>query len=462
MKTRNVFLFSLILLTNKGLQASDISLPPSSKTDQIIVNYHPVPTAANALAFIKHGVTHGAFGVAAGKRKDVLEIGAHLSIEDVDYLANGLTDDPQVAYAEPDFTMRALQVPNDPRYNEQWHYFEATAGINLPAAWDITTGSENITIAVIDTGILSHVDLQPNLLAGYDFISDAWTANDGGGRDSNPTDTGDALQLGDCPSTDDQIVPAQPTPSSWHGTHVAGTIAAASNNGTGVTGIAWNSKILPLRVLGRCGGYSSDIIDAMRWAAGLSVYRMPVNLTPAKVINLSLGGAATGCPRSYQDAIDDITAAGVTVVVAAGNSNDNVSNSIPANCNNIISVAAINRYGDRSWYSNYGSSIDLAAPGGNIYFSGNGVLSTLNTGLTTASQDSYQYYQGTSMAAPHVAGVAALIYALRPDITPSRLEQLMKSAARNFGGSSSCSSVNCGAGILDAAAVLRAVQNEPQ
>ena len=462
MITRTVISLALAMSLNQSYAAdANNGMNLTDRTDRIIVRYHDQPTHGNAMAFIKQGVTHGSFGVAAGKRKDVLEIGANLSNEDVKILSEGLTDDPQVAYAEPDYFMQTMKIPNDPRYNEQWHYYEATAGINLPAAWDITTGSASVVIGVVDTGIVNHVDIQPNLLPGYDFISNAWIANDGNGRDNNPADTGDSLQAGSCGSSGGQPIPSRTTSSSWHGTHVSGTIAAASNNSTGVSGVAWGSKILPLRALGRCGGYASDIIDAMRWAAGLRVHGMSSNANPVKVLNLSLGGTSFGCPRSYQDAINEITAAGVTVIVAAGNSNQNVLLTTPANCKNVITVGAIDRSGDRSWYSNYGAFVDLTAPGGETLSLGNGVLSTANTGQLTPLQDNYEYYQGTSMATPHVVGVAALIYSLRPNITPGRLEQLMKDTARSFPSSSSCSTPNCGAGILDAAAVLKAVQNEP-
>ena len=462
MLTRTVITLAFALGLNQTHALDpDNNLTTTNKTDRIIVRYHDRPTQGNAMAFIKHGVTHGGFGVAAGKRKDVLKIGANLIINDVKTLASGLQDDPQVAYAEPDYFMQTMLVPNDSRYNEQWHYFESTAGINLPSAWDITTGSPSVVVGVIDSGILNHADIQPNTLNGYDFISDSWTANDGNGRDNNPADSGDSLQVGDCDFNNGQPVPARTIASSWHGTHVAGTIAAASNNNAGVSGIAWGSKILPLRVIGRCGGYSSDIIDAMRWAAGLSVHNMPSNPNQVKVLNLSLGGLSYSCPQSYQDAINEVTAAGVTVVVAAGNFNSSASLVSPANCNNVITVGAVNRAANRSWYSNYGSFVDLVAPGGETYYQGNGVLSTDNTGLTTPSVDSYEYAQGTSMAAPHVAGVAALIYSLRPNISPARLEQLMKNTARAFPSTSTCSTTDCGAGILDAAAVLRAVQNEP-
>lgn len=433
----------------------------TEKTDRIVVRYHERPTHGNAMAFIKHGVTYGGFGVAAGKQKDVLEIGANLRISDVDYLADGLEDDPQVAYAEPDYFVKTMLVPNDSRYNEQWHYFDATSGINLPKAWDITTGSQSVAVGVIDTGILLHRDIRANVLSGYDFISSISKANDGDGRDNDPTDPGDDKNIAECGYKNGQPVPASFTPSSWHGTHVSGTIAAVSNNGSGVAGVTWNAKVLPLRAMGVCGGYTSDVVDAMKWAAGLTVRGVPVNPNPVKVLNLSLGGYSYSCPRYYQEAINQVTAAGVTVVVAAGNNSINVARAIPANCNNVITVASINRSAARSSFSNYGSLIDIAAPGGGSYYLQNGILSTSNTGLTTSSTDSYKYLRGTSMATPHVAGVVALMYSLRPNLSPARVEELIKNNARSFPTGSTCSTLICGAGILDAAAVLKAVQNEP-
>ena len=439
-------------------RAGDID--PRQVTDRIIVQYHEEPTFANAMGFIKQGATYGAFGVAAGKQKDILEMDASVDVHDVVTLAKGLEDDPQVKFAEPDYVMQIMQAPNDPRYNEQWHYFEQTAGINLPSAWDVTTGSSDVIIGVVDTGIINHRDIDDNLVQGYDFISHPWIANDGGGRDNNPTDSGDAiLSVGACGYSNGQPVPARTSDSSWHGTHVSGTISAETNNASGVSGVAWNSKIMPLRALGRCGGYSSDIVDAMRWAAGLSVYGMPANPTPVKVLNLSLGGYSTSCPQSYQDAINDVVNAGVTVVVAAGNENRDARFSTPANCNNVISVASIDRGGDRSWYSNYGSFVDIAAPGGETRNYGNGVLSTSNSGAKNPAQDNYEYYQGTSMAAPHVAGVAALIYSVNPNITPARLEEIIKDNARSF-PAGSCNTQLCGTGIIDAAAAVYDARDE--
>ncbi|WP_062263963.1 S8 family peptidase [Endozoicomonas arenosclerae] len=462
MKARIALLLTLLGFTfqKATTQEIEIETAPRQVTDRIIINYHPEPTEGNAIAHIKQGVNYGAFGVAAGRDKEIIEIGGSVNINDAQILADSLEDNPQVAFAEPDYIMQIMRVPNDSRYNEQWHYFESTAGSNLPAAWDITTGRSDVIVGVIDTGIVYHKDIDGNVVSGHDFISHSWIANDGGGRDQNAIDSGDAItSAGACGYSNGQPVPPAPTESSWHGTHVSGTIAAESNNSTGVAGVAWNAKVMPLRALGRCGGYTSDIIDAMRWAAGLDVYGMSRNTNPVKVINMSLGGFSYSCPQSYQNAINEVVSAGVTVVVAAGNENTNVAYATPANCSNVITVGAIDRGGDRSWYSNYGSNVDISAPGGETRYYGNGVLSTANAGATAATQDNYEYYQGTSMATPHVAGVAALMYSINPNLTPARVEEIIKLNARSFSGGT-CSTSICGAGILDAGAAVLDARDE--
>ncbi|MGB1271132.1 MAG: S8 family peptidase [Endozoicomonas sp.] len=464
MKTRIVLLLALTaIMDNSWAEANNDPLILNS-TDQIIVRYHPKPTEGNAIAFIKHGATYGGFGVAAGKIRDVLEIGAHLDIDDVTSLSKGLEDDPQVAYAEPDLIMQTLRVPNDTRYNEQWHYFEPTAGINMPEAWDITTGHPAVVAAVIDTGMTDHQDIKANLVPGYDFISNAWSANDGDGWDNNPSDMGDSIQPGDCGASGGILIPMNANPSSWHGVHVMGTIGAISNNGLDVAGVSWQSRVMPLRALGRCGGYLSDIVSAMEHAAGSRKGRLrkvPKSPHIVSVVNMSLGGEALGCPRSYQDAIDLLVANNITVVVAAGNERRHVAFSTPANCRNVIVVGAINRRANLSLYSNFGHQVDISAPGGETQLQGNGILSLSNSGLTSQGINTLSYYQGTSMAAPHVTGVIALSYAINPEISPQRREALLKKTARPFPGGSTCYKSRCGAGIIDAVAFLRAVQREP-
>jgi serine protease len=413
----------------------------------------------------KEGSNHSAALRRLGDRMGIqftekrqLAIGAHVVA--VDHRAAGLLAAlkamGEVEYAEPDLPMYAMSNPTDPLYPQQWHYFEPTGGLNLPGAWDLATGT-GVVVAVIDTGRTSHEDLNANWLGGYDFISSATTARDGNGRDANPQDEGDWFNAGECGST-------TPSNSSWHGSHVAGTIAAVANNGLGVAGVAFNAKVVPVRVLGKCGGTSSDIADAIVWASGGNVSGVPANANPAKVINMSLGGSGS-CPQAYRRAIQSANNRGTTVVVAAGNSNANASGFAPANCAGVITVAATDRDGNRAFYSNFGNTVEVSAPGGEVRLETdppgtrstpqNGVLSTLNGGATTPSNNSiYFTYMGTSMASPHVAGVVALMLSKHPGLTPSQVVSALQAHARPLPGT--CSG-GCGAGIVDAAATVAAV-----
>ena len=387
---------------------------------------------------LSHGIATGAHVVMLDKKMKLAEVGA--------LAAELMARDPSVEYAEPDRIMTKLFTPNDSRYNEQWDLFEATGGMRMPAAWDKSTGV-GINVAVIDTGYRPHADLAGKLLPGYDFISTASIANDGNGRDSDASDTGDAIGAGECGNGQ----PTQDQSSSWHGTHVAGTIGAATNNVAGVAGVAFGANIVPVRVLGKCGGYTSDIADAIIWSSGGTVTGAPANANKARVINMSLGGGGS-CDTTTQNAINSARSRGSVIVVAAGNDNANASNSNPANCAGVITVAATNRSGGRAYYSNYGTVVDVGAPGGDARTAGGGILSTLNAGLKAPAGDSYAFYQGTSMAAPHVAGVAALMLAKNPNLTPDEVEAKLKSSSRPF--PATCGS--CGAGLVDASAAVDA------
>ena len=432
----------------------------AGSTDRIIVKYRDeAPGLASARTLAENASRRT--GLALGHMRR-LHNGVHVfklpraeELGAVQALVARLQQDPTVLYAEPDYRMFALHVPNDPRYAEQWHYQAGAGGARLPAAWDKSRG-EGVVVAVIDTGGLPHADLADRLLPGYDFIADAANANDGDGRDADASDPGDWATAGECGSG----YPSRDTPSSWHGTHVAGTIAAAGDNGLGVSGVAPRAFILPARVLGKCGGYSSDIIDAVRWSAGLAVPGVPANAHPARVLNLSLGGSGL-CGTTYRNTIAEVRAAGAAVVVAAGNAATNAYYSTPANCAGVIAVAATDRNGGLAYYSNYGTTIDLSAPGGELSESdvSGGILSTYNGGQSVAGADSYAFLMGTSMAAPHVAGVAALLFSLRPDLTADQLEAVLKGSARRFPatGSDACTTSRCGAGIVDAAAAVAAL-----
>ncbi|MCH9662821.1 MAG: S8 family peptidase [Gammaproteobacteria bacterium] len=389
---------------------------------------------------------------------DMPEIASAQATEIISSIVERLEADPMVEYAELDAFMQIQQAVNDPQFGQQWHYTTPGTGMNVVDGWANATGT-GVVVAVIDTGYRPHADLAGNLLLpGFDFISNTIVANDGDGRDADARDPGDWIALSDawCPRSQH---PRAPFDSSWHGTHVAGTVAAVTNNSRGVAGVARSAKVVPVRVLGKCGGNLSDIADGMRWAAGLPVPSAPTNTNPAKVLNLSLGGGGA-CGPTYQNAINAIVAAGATVVVAAGNSNANASGFRPANCNGVVTVAATNQVGARSYYSNFGGVVEIAAPGGETHqVRSRGVLSTLNTGTTTPSADSYAFYQGTSMAAPHVAGVAALLYQLSPGITPAQVSTVLQDTAQSFPTASSnqCNTANCGAGIVDAGAATGAV-----
>jgi len=363
-------------------------------------------------------------------------------------LVKSLQQQPDVEYAQPNYVFQIAAQPNDPSYSRQWHYFDRGAaagqspgGIGLPTVWGSNTGSSSVVVAVVDTGILpNHPDIKgsPNLVAGYDMISNASTANDGDGRDADPTDTGDGVAANECGTGYPEL------PSSWHGTHVSGTIGVGkTNNGVGVAGVNWNVKVQPVRALGKCGGTMTDINDAIRWAAGLTVPGVPVNPTPAKVINMSLGGyGACSSAPALQAAINDAIAKGVTVVAAAGNEAMDASQSFPASCTGVITVAASDNRGYLvTSYSNYGSVVDIMAPGGDV-------STDLKGGILSMVDGGYAYYNGTSMAAPHVAGVAALLLAKDPSLTPAQIRNTLKSNAlpRN---SSECPKP-CGAGLLSA------------
>lgn len=372
-------------------------------------------------------------------------------------LVQQLRADPNVLYAQPNYILRIMRTPNDPRFPEQWHYRDngtgtgqSPGGISLPTAWDTNTGSNSIVVAVIDTGILpAHPDIagSPNLIAGFDMISDPAISNDGGGRDNDPTDAGDAVAANECFPGD----PAQP--SSWHGTHVAGTIGVGrTDNGVGVAGANWTVRVQAVRVLGKCGGTIADINDGIRWAAGLAVPGVPTNPTPARVINMSLGtppGNPCSASPSTQAAINDAVGVGTAVVVAAGNDAVDASQVFPASCDNVITVAASDARGHLvSRYSNFGATVEILAPGGDVQRndSGNGNDGVLS--MVHPSAGTYARYNGTSMATPHVAGVAALYLAQTPTLTPAQLTaELQKNALPRT--PTQCPQ-SCGTGLLSA------------
>jgi len=419
-------------------------------TDRFIVKYKDGSAERASTVTLQSALSSAAKTAGAGKAlgvrhvrriatgADVVRADRKLDRVEAESLMRQIASDPNVEYVEVDKLNKAYLTPNDTRYSEQWGY-SGTYGIKANQAWDVTNGAGSV-VAVLDTGITSHSDLSANVLPGYDFIIDTTVSNDGNGRDSDASDPGDWVSANQCGGTH----AAQS--SSWHGTHVAGTIAAVTNNAKGVAGVAYGAKIVPVRVLGTCGGYDSDIADAIIWASGGTVSGVPANANPAEVINLSLGGSGA-CGTTTQTAINGAVSRGTTLVIAAGNDNTNVSNASPANCNNVIAVASITSTGARSSFSNYGALIDIAAPGSNI-------LSTLNSGSTTPGAETYASYNGTSMATPHVAGVVALLQAAATTPkTPAQVESIIKANVTAF---PSTPSQTIGPGILNAKAVVDA------
>ncbi|MDC8745838.1 S8 family serine peptidase [Xanthomonas campestris] len=409
---------------------------------------------------------------------ELIKLPTQLRRADADRLVRELQADPAVEYAQIDGRMYPLQstgvsLPNDPLLaTHQWHLTDPAGGIDAPSAWRTAQG-EGVVVAVIDTGILpGHPDLAGNLLEGYDFITSA-------DRSRRPTDgrVPGALDYGDWEATDGECgIFSAAHGSTWHGTHVAGTIAEATGNAIGGAGVAYKAKVLPVRVLGHCGGSLSDISDAIIWASGGQVDGVPDNRNPAEVINISLGGFGA-CDSVTQAAINGAVARGSTVVVASGNDGSDVSSAVPANCANVVSVAATRATGGLAYYSNFGALVDLAAPGGGARdpetrtpYDGpinSWVWQTGYSGPTTPSSGQFTYFgpgfAGTSMAAPHVAGTAALVQSAliadgKTPLTPAALERLLKRTARAFPVQIPLSTP-AGTGIVDAgAAVERALR----
>ena len=452
-------------------------------------------------------------------------------------LAQRLAQDAEVEYAAPDRIRKRFAVPNDPFYASraatsttggplvgQWYLKPpgpagtaantAPSAIDAEAAWDVTTGDPAIVVAVLDTGIrLDHADCRTaaaggNLLPGYDMIAQDPTSADGQpGRDADASDPGDAVTMADVNSNVPGCTVNDLENSSWHGTQTAGLIGAVTDNGLGMASVGRNVRVLPVRVLGKCGGYDSDIVAGMRWAAGLDVPGVPANPNPARVINMSLGGSGS-CDASNPSAqvyIDTIRALNalprpVVVVASAGNTAGHAV-SIPADCAGVIGVAGLRHIGTKVGFSDLGPEITISAPGGNCVNLGAGqaclypILTTSNAGTTTPLSDqaggsiytdSFAHASvGTSFSAPLVAGTVALMLSVQPLLTTDEVRYKLQATARPFPQPSTdesgtplsvctaptptsadqlqCVCPNatpdqslCGAGMLDAGAAVRA------
>jgi serine protease len=452
-------LFSLFVTIAISAAALPVTLAAAAESiDQRSDQQAPLSTSSRVV--ITYGPTSGAASsrslTPSAESRMVVDLGRTVTAADLESF-----EGPGVIAVEPDVLLKPLTVPNDPNVGSQWDLSDAASGaadfsIKAPGAWASTTGDASLVVAVLDTGITTHSEFSGRLVSGYDFVSNTLMGNDGNGRDNNPADPGDWITSSE--NRSGTFAGCGTSNSSWHGTHVTGTIGATGNNGIGIAGINWTSKILPVRVLGKCGGYGSDIADAIAWASGGTVSGIS-NPNPARIISLSLGGSGS-CPAYMQGAIDEARGRGALVVVAAGNGNENVSLSMPANCVGVIAVAATGRNGKRAYYSNFGAGIAIAAPGGNSY-SDSKILSTLNSGTQGPRTESYASYQGTSMAAPHVAGVLSLLLSISPGLSESEVLDLIGSTATTFPEDlslHSCSSSSqCGSGIINATDLIEAV-----
>ena len=501
MKTslRLVIMIVLMGLALSGGQSVSAAVaaqsPASAGTDQLMVWFDApagkVGPASMQRAALEATTTRlvGEAGLEMTYLRALSDGGHVLSLEQtlpagaVLNLAARLAEQPGVSRVEPDWLLKPTAIhrtsaqtpftgiPNDLGWASLWALkaYDSTAGqynagIDAQAAWQYTTGEANLVIAVIDTGIIDeHVDLDKanRFVSGYDFISVAAIAGDGDGWDPDPEDMGMAA---DCAELDK---------SFWHGSHVAGTIAATPNNGIGITGINWQSKIMPVRVLGCSGGYISDIADAIRWSAGLVVYRpaapfdlIPPPALPARIINLSLGGPIA-CSDYFQEAINAARGQGAVVVAAAGNAAIDASAFTPASCSGVITVGATSRSGMQANYSNYGSTVEVSAPGGEFlnqlpapFNVEPAILSTVGIGDNIAHTSGYRWMAGTSMAAPHVAGVLSLMLSINPDLTPDLAGSILINTVSPFSAQSPCiTSETCGAGIINAGLAVLAAKD---
>lgn len=406
---------------------------------------------------------------ATGTQAQLVRWSRALDAQESASLLAALRADPNVAYAVPNTYEHRLAVtePDDPDFGDQW-WLSASVGrgsrgvAGIFDAWSTSTGG-TVDVAVLDTGLLvGQADLEDGarFATGYDLVTDdsADPAGDGDGRDSDFSDPGDGHASTTCSD-------GSSSASSWHGSKIAGIVGATTNNAVGVAGINRDVRVVTVRVAGPCGALVSDIVDGMRWAAGLTVEGLPLNPHPVRVINLSFGSANTDC-SPYQDTINELADAGVLVIAAGGNEDGGVVNR-PARCSGVLGVGAVQRNGAKTSYASVGAEIGITTTGGDFGVDG-GIVTTSNDGTTAPGGAVYEGTYGTSFSTPIVTGVASLMLAVNPDLSRDQLIDGLKSTARahvstaglpsceagTAQGACNCTTATCGAGLLDASAAL--------
>lgn len=395
----------------------------------------------------------------------VLKWGSNLRPSDRESSLHRIKSDPRVEFAEADLQMKGMALPNDVSFGSQWALQSTAnrAGARFDKAWDLVKGSSDVIVAVVDTGVrFDTPELSGRLLAGYDFISEVLTANDGDGRDPDPSDMGDWVSESD--KTKSIFSDCPVSSSTWHGTFISGQIAGVTQNLQGISAGDWNAKILPVRVSGKCRAFASDMYDGMLWSAGVEVPGAPVNTTPASIINVSLG-APVSCSSLAQSVVNRIKGMGALLVSSGGNGGG--ESFLPANCTGVVSVGAVDRDGTRAFYSAIGSTVDIAAPGG--YY--NGLLGVGNSGNQGPESPRMVSKTGTSFASPLVAAAAALVKAANPSLTGEQIENILLTTVQPFTLTTGqkcvpgqgkavcdCSVGVCGTGMLDAHAAVRAAR----
>jgi len=521
MKSVRWWIAMLALVAISGPALADRPRPQASadeETPRVIVKFRDRAGAASgptqpaaAQSRIRDLAARQAISLTLARsvsdRMDALWLERPLRGRELDRVLKRLAADPSVEYAVADRRKYRASIPDDPLFNQapetgQWWLTTPdstfVSAINGPRAWDLTTGDPGIVVAVLDTGAMfDHPDLGRvaqggKFLPGYDFVGGGGgadsvrVANDGDGRDADASDPGDWIDASD--QREPLFSDCDVSDSSWHGVHIAGIIGARTNNGTGGAGIGWNTPILPLRVLGKCFGYDSDIIAAMRWAAGLPVPGVPVNATPARVVNLSLG-SIDECAAPYRNAVDELRARNVLVVAAAGNDSARAVTA-PGNCPGVVSVTALRHLGTKVGFANFGPGVTIAAPGGNCVNLGAHqpclypIVSAENDGAKQPGAMIYGGKLGTSFSTPMVSGVAALMLSRDPLLTNDELTARLRLTTRVFpaadpallacsdpafvpnangdlpnDGQCNCTSSSCGEGMLDAGRAVRAATN---